>query len=127
MTERAIKTNLPISNVQDSAESTKLFFDYYGQQPLEFLATEVNATTAFFETRGFDNDAAVVSAAVILKQAKIDEVNVFKLLDQLKTFTGTQINILVGEILNNNRTSTSTLGFKTGEVVKANQTRNIAA
>jgi len=68
-----------------------------------------------------------VSAAVILKQAKIDSVNVFTLLDQLKKFNGMQINLLVGEILNNNRTNTSTLGFKTGEVVKLSQTRNIAA
>jgi hypothetical protein len=64
---------------------------------------------------------------VILKQAKIDSVNVFTLLDQLKKFNGMQINLLVGEILNNNRTNTSTLGFKTGEVVKLSQTRNIAA
>jgi hypothetical protein len=52
---------------------------------------------------------------------------VFTLLDQLKKFNGMQINLLVGEILNNNRTNTSTLGFKTGEVVKLSQTRNIAA
>jgi hypothetical protein len=45
----------------------------------------------------------------------------------MKTLTGTQINILVGEILNNNRTITSTLGFKTSQVVKESQVRNISA
>ena len=127
MSERPIKTNLPLVDARDSAEATKLFFDYYGQTPLEFSANEVDATVSFFQSRGFDADAATVSAAVILKQAKIDSVNVFTLLDQLKKFNGMQINLLVGEILNNNRTNTSTLGFKTGEVVKVSQTRNIAA
>ncbi len=127
MTERTIKTNLPIPNVSDSAEATKLFFDTYGQQPLQFLATEVDAAIGFFESRGFDKDASTVSAAVLLKQAKLDGIPIFSLLDQMKTFNGTQINLLVGEILNNNRTVTSTLGFKTTDVVKQSQIRNIAA
>jgi len=127
MTERTIKTNLPIPNVSHSAEATKLFFDTYGQQPLEFLSAEVDAAIGFFESRGFDKDAGTVSAAVLLKQAKLDGIPIFKLLDQMKTLTGTQINILVGEILNNNRTITSTLGFKTSQVVKESQVRNISA
>jgi hypothetical protein len=127
MTEKTIKTNLPIPNVSDSAEATKLFFDTYGQQPLQFLAAEVDAAIGFFESRGFDKDASNVSAAVLLKQAKLDGIPIFKILDQMKTLNGTQINILVGEILNNNRTVTSTLGFKTTDIVKESQVRNISA
>lgn len=127
MSERDIKTNLPIPDVQDSAEGTKLFFDKYGQVPLEFLATEVDAAIGFFESKGFDKDAANVSAAVLLKQAKLDGIPIFQLLDQLKTLTGTQVNILVGEILNNNRTATSTLGFRTVNVEKSSISRNIGA
>ena len=123
----ALQTNLPPANIQDSAEATKLFFDTYGEQPLEYLATEVDAAVAFFEGRGFASEAAVISAAILLKQAKLDAVPVFKLLDQLKSFSSTQINLLVGEILNNNRPPTSTLGFKTGNITKETQTRNIAA
>jgi hypothetical protein len=43
-------TNLPARIIQDSAAGTKLFFDNYGQEPLEFNATDVNATIAFFRT-----------------------------------------------------------------------------
>jgi hypothetical protein len=119
--------NLPQSIVQDSAAPTKLFFDKYGQQALEFTANEVTASLAFFQSRGFDDDAATLTAQVILKQAKLDAVPVFKILDTLKTFNGVQISALVAEILNNNRNSTSTLGYKVVSVEKQNQTRNIYA
>jgi hypothetical protein len=120
-------TNLPTPIKQDSAEGTKLFFDSYGQAPLEFLATEIDAATAFFESRGFDTDAALLTATTILKQSKSEGVPVFKVLDTLKLFDGLQISALVAEILNNDRKSTSTLGYKLANVDAAIQTRNIAA
>lgn len=119
-------TNLPVKDNQDSGAITKLFFDTYGQEPLEFSAVEVDATTTFFQRRGFENDAAIVVTATLLKQAKLDNVPVFEVLDSLKEFDGTSLSTLVGEILNNNRVPTSTLGFRTTPV-RPNQTRNIAA
>lgn len=120
-------TNLPIQINEDSAASTKLFFDVYGQLPLEFTANEIEAAIAFFQEKGFDRDAAIVTAAALLKQAKLDETPVFKILDTLKKLNGVEISALVGEILNNNRRSTSTLGYRAVPVLKANQVRNIAA
>jgi hypothetical protein len=119
-------TNLPASNIEDSAAGTRLFFDSYGQDPLEFNANDVSATIGFFESKGFDSDAALVVSTVLLKQAKIDDTPIFRLLDTLKGFNSLQLSQLVGEVLNNNRTSTSTLGFRT-ENVSATQTRNISA
>jgi hypothetical protein len=119
-------TNLPQNIREDSAAGTKLFFDSYGQDPLEFNANDVSATIGFFESKGFDNDAALVVSTVLLKQAKIDDTPIFKILDTLKDFNGLQLSQLVGEILNNNRTPTSTLGFRTSGV-NPNQTRNISA
>jgi hypothetical protein len=119
-------TNLPARSIEDSAAGTRLFFDSYGQDPLEFNANDVSATIGFFESKGFDNDAALVVSTVLLKQAKIDDAPIFQLLDTLKGFTSLQLSQLVGEVLNNNRTSTSTLGFRT-ENVSATQTRNISA
>jgi hypothetical protein len=119
-------TNLPARSIEDSAAGTRLFFDSYGQDPLEFNANDVSATIGFFESKGFDNDAALVVSTVLLKQAKIDDAPIFQLLDTLKGFTNLQLSQLVGEVLNNNRTSTSTLGFRT-ENVSATQTRNISA
>jgi hypothetical protein len=121
-----MSTNLPPVEYQDSAAATKLFFDTYGQIPLEFSANEVEAAVGFFQSKGFDKDASVVTAASLLKQAKLDGTPVFKIIDTLKTLTGLQISALVGEILNNNRPATSTLGFRLVAVNKESQIRNIA-
>lgn len=118
-------TNLPIQQIEDSAAGTKLFFDSYGQEPLEFNANDVAATTSFFEKRGFDKDAAQVVSTTILKQAKLDNTPIFKILDTLKGLDNITVSSIVGEILNNNRVSTSTLGFRTTPVIPY-QIRNIA-
>lgn len=119
------KTNLPWTTPVDSALGTRLYFDQYGQAPLEFSANDVDAVVGFFKGKGFGDEAAQTTSMVLLKQAKIDNMPVFKLLDTLKAFEGLQLSALVGEILNNNRANTSTLGFKMAAVDKANQTRNI--
>ena len=120
-------TNLPPqTTINDSAAGTKLFFDNYGQIALEFSANDVSAATAFFQKRGFETDAALVVATVVLKQAKLDNIPVHQLLDTLGKAKDLNLSQLVGEIMNNNRTPTSTLGFRT-ENVKVYQTRNIAA
>jgi len=119
------KTNLPYTVPNDSAAGTKLYFDQYGQVPLEFAGSEVDAVIGFFKSKGFGDQAAQTTGMVLLKQAKIDNMQVFKLLDTLKNFEGLQLSTLVGEILNNNRSNSSTLGFKVVSVDKYNQTRNI--
>lgn len=119
-------TNLPQPTRQDSAEFTKLFFDTYGQAPLEFNAVDVDATINFFIKRGFAEDAALSVSTVILKQAKLDGISVTQILDSLTGFEEIQISALVSEILNNNRVPTSILGFKT-TVDNRNIIRNILA
>ena len=120
-----MSTNLPPSSTSDSADATKLFFDSYGQAPLEFSTADVDATITFFETRGFDKDAATITAVTILKQAKLENQPIFQILDTLKGFTSIQLSSLVGEILNNNRPSTSTLGFRVTSASKEALSRNI--
>lgn len=106
------KTNLPAKQINDSAARTKLFFDTYGETPLEFNAIDVDSTIAFFEKRGFSDDASQVLATSILKQAKLEAISVQSVLDNIKNFDETQIGALVSEILNNNRPATSTLGYR---------------
>ena len=106
------KTNLPERQINDSAARTKVFFDTYGKTPLEFNATEVDATIGFFEGRGFSQEAAQSISMSVLKQAKLDNVNIFSILDDLKKLDELQISGLVSEILNNNRPPTSTLGYR---------------
>jgi hypothetical protein len=122
-----MNTNLPPRVVEDSASATKLFFDEYGQAPLEFSANDVEAAIGFFQGQGFDRDAAEITAMVVLRQAKFENIPAFQLIDQLKGLDGMKLSALVGEILNNNRPSSSALGFRMGKVDDELKTRNIAA
>ena len=123
-----MRTNLPpIESGTDSAAKTKLFFDEYGQAPLEFSANDVEAAIGFFMTNGFDRDAAEITASVVLRQAKFENMPVFQLIDQLKVMDGVKLSALVGEILNNNRPSSSALGYKADNSDDQFKTRNIAA
>lgn len=117
--------NLPPVEKIDSAAGTKLFFDSYGQQPLEFSANEVNATIGFFLDKGFEDDAAKVTAATLLRQAKIDGVKIFEILDEFKELDGLELSSVIAQILNRYRLNTSTLGYRSVTVAKPNQTRNI--
>lgn len=119
-------TNLPPKIIEDSAAGTKLFFDSYGEVPMEFSANDVTLAVSFFESAGFDSDAANTVAMTLLRQAKIDSTPIGQILDSLKGFPTMALSQLVGEILNNNRVPTSILGFRTTDV-KPNQIRNIAA
>lgn len=117
--------NLPPVEKIDSAAGTKLFFDSYGQQPLEFSANEVNATIGFFLDKGFEDDAAKVTAATLLRQAKIDGVKIFEILDEFRELDGLELSSVIAQILNRYRLNTSTLGYRSVTVAKPNQTRNI--
>ena len=64
-------------------------------------------------------------STVLLKQAKIDNVPIYSLLDSLNQFDGIGLSQVVGEVLNNNRSPTSILGFRTSAVTSV-QARNIA-
>lgn len=119
-------TNLPAVQVEDSGAGTKLFFNNYGEEPLEFNANDVNSTVSFFENKGFEKDAALVVSTVLLRQAKLDGTPIYQILQGLAQFDGLGLSQVVGEILNNNRTPTSTLGFRTPNV-KVTQSRNIVA
>ena len=118
------KTNLPEKQIQDSAARTKLFFDTYGKEPLEFNATEVDASIQFFIKKGFSEDAARITALALLKQAKIEGISVFGVLDQLGNLDTADVSALVSEILNNNRPATSTLGYRQ-QISTVSKQRNV--
>jgi len=123
-----MRTNLPpIESNTDSAAKTKLFFDEYGQAPLEFSANDVESAIGFFMNNGFDRDAAEITSAVVLRQAKLESIPVFQLIDQLKTLDGVKLSAMVAEILNNNRPSSSALGYKAANSDDQFKIRNIAA
>lgn len=119
-------TNLPVPSVQDSADATKLFFNNYGKPVLEFSSDEVASAIAFFQSRDFSQEAAVSTAAALLTQSRVEEVSVFKIIDTLGKADDLQLSAIVAEILNNNRKSISTLGYRITNITKDEAIRNIA-
>lgn len=120
-----LQIDLPSVTKQDSGAATRLFFDTYGIKPLEFSANEVEVAVGFFKNKGFEAEAALTTGVTILRQAKIDGVPVFQIIDTLKDLNGVQLSGVVSQILNKYRSNSSTLGFRVLNVVKINQTRNI--
>lgn len=98
-----------------SQELTKKFFDNYYNKEISYNASEVDAVIGYFLKRGFDKVAAVNTASILLQQAEIDGITVFKLIDTLKGVTDVQLSNIVAQILNLNRSKVSTLGYRVPE------------
>lgn len=118
-------SNLPNSPASDSAAEVKEFFDQYYSKSISFPSNDVDAVVAFFQKRNFEKQAAQSVASVLLTQAKIDEVNVFELLDTLQGLTKIQLSKIVATILNYNRQKVSTIGFKSSTESEKIEKRNI--
>jgi len=119
-------TNIPSQKFTNSDQFVKKFFDRYYDKALEFPSNDVNAVVGYFEKRGFESSSANSVATVLLQQAKIDGVKIFKLLDTLNGLQDVQLSALVTEILNYSRTKTSTLGFRIEQETNYIEARNIA-
>ena len=120
------QTNLPVTPAKKGSDSdVKNFFNQYFTEKLSFPSNDVDAVIGFFESRDFERTAAISVATALLEQAKIDDVKVFKLLDTLKGLDNVQLSVVVGEVLNFNRSKTSTLGFKRDSNVSKLEQRNV--
>jgi|Laugresbdmm110sn_1035088.scaffolds.fasta_scaffold06105_4 hypothetical protein len=117
--------NLPPVDATDSSQEVKSFFDKYFRHQITFPSNQIDAVVGFFLKRGFDEEAARSTGIVILNQARLDDVNVFKLLDTLKGLADAQLSSVVTEVLNAYRERTSTLGYKITTVEETTESRNI--
>lgn len=97
----------------DSADKTKLFFNRYFSKEISYPSNQVDAVVGFFGKRGFDTQASISVASILLQQAKIDQVNVFTLLETLEGLDKVKLSNLVAAVLNANRSKISKLGYKT--------------
>jgi hypothetical protein len=119
------KLNLPSQQANDSADEVKEFYDEYYTKPLSFPSNQIDAIVGFFESRNFDRSAAIAVAGVLLKQAKLDQVNVFELIDTLKGLQEVQLSTIVTEVMNASRDRVSTIGFKIDNTIEQIESRNI--
>ena len=119
-------TNLPKEKpVPRSNEDVREFFDKYFVKKVSYPSNEIDAVVGFFENRGFDRTASIAVATVLLQQAKIDEVNIFSLIDTLKGLSDVQLSAVVTETLNYSRPKTSSLGYRRPSSTDPFEKRNI--
>ena len=121
----SLNTNLPPSQNSDSSDEVKNFFDKFFTHEITFPAAQIDAVVGFFLKRGFDDEAARSTGIVLLNQARLDNVNVFELIDTLKGLTDVQLAKVVTEVLNSYREQTSTLGYKVMSLAETYESRNI--
>jgi len=118
-------TDPSINKLPDSATEVKEFFDKYFAKKISVTSNQVDSVVGFFSKRGFDSNSAVAVATVLLQQAKIDNVNIFKVLDTLQGLNEVQLSALVATILNTNRSKTSSIGYKIQNTAVTSEKRNI--
>jgi hypothetical protein len=119
-------SNLPIQPLtKRSDREVNLYFDRYFTKPINVSSNDLDSVVAFFESRNFDTSAATSVAVVLLQQAKLDNIKVFRLLETLKGLKDLQLSVVVAEVLNYNRKRTSTLGFKREITADKAERRNI--
>lgn len=119
-------SSLPINlNPSDSSEEVRSFFDKYFSHQITFPVSQIDAVIGFFLKRGFSEESAKGTSIVLLNQSKIDNINVFKLLDTLAGLSELQLSKVVTEVLNANRERTSILGYQLINVEETLESRNI--
>jgi hypothetical protein len=117
--------NLPTQSNTDSSTEVKSFFDKYFRHQVTFPSNQIDAVVGFFMKRGFDDESARSTGIVLLNQSRIDNINVFQLIDTLKGLTDAQLSGVVTQVLNSYREKTSTLGFKILTIEQTAESRNI--
>ena len=120
-----MSSNLPLASASDSSTEVKQFFDKFFVHQVSFPAAEIDAVVTFFLKHGFDTESARSTSIVLLNQAREDNVNVFQLIDTLKTLTDVQLSQVVAQILNTYREKISLLGYRIAPLVDTYEIRNI--
>ena len=117
-------TNIP-TTITDSSQYVKNFFDNQFVHQVSFPSNQIDATVGFFLKRDFDLESARSTAIVILNQSRIDGVDVFQLLDTMKSLTDVQLSQIVAQVLNSSRQKTSLLGYRIENIENVYEARNI--
>lgn len=120
----SIQTSLPPKE-KKSEQRVVEFFDNYFTKPIQVSANDYDAVVGFFSKRNFDKVAAASVGQALLTQAKIDNVNVFELVDTLKGLSEVQLSKVVAQVLNFQRNKSSTIGFKISPTFEYGERRNV--
>lgn len=113
-------TYIDQSTSDDQIVKTKKYFDNYEKVLVSYPSNQVDAVIGFFTSRGFELTSAQSVASVLLRQSKVDRINVMELIDKIKNFDKVRLNDLVAAILNANRDKRTIIGFKDNTVNEKN-------
>jgi hypothetical protein len=120
-----MSTNLPLPQSSNTTVDVKQFFNKYYTNQISFPSNQIDAVVGFFLKNGFDPESARSTSIVLLNQANEDNVNVFELIDTLKTLSDVQLSQVVAQILNAYREKTSVLGYRIETYYDEYESRNI--
>ena len=122
-----ITTNLPIEPLQslDNSKKTLRIFGDYFDKSVTVDSAEYDAMIAFFTGKDYDQQSAETISYVIARQAKIDQVSGFSIIDQLTNTDPQELTDIVAEILNLYRFKSSLIGKKTTNETPDVISRNI--
>jgi hypothetical protein len=121
-----MNTNLPSETTTgNAAVDVKQFFDKFYVNKISFPADEIDAVVGFFLKNGFDIESARSTSIVLLNQARVDNINVFQLVDSLKVLTDVELSQVVAQVLNAYREKISLLGYRIAPLVNTYEARNI--
>tara|TARA_A100001011_G_C13912171_1_gene675539 strand:+ start:209 stop:583 length:375 start_codon:yes stop_codon:yes gene_type:complete len=117
-------SNLPKKEDDNFSNTTKLLKDQ-NVQDFEFNVDHYDTAIAFFVKKGFERQPAEQLAYIILRQAKIDEVNPREVLDKLGNASPLELSEVTQMILNSTRYKSSRLGSRLQKTAKSFVSRNI--
>lgn len=113
------------NNTDNTSEEMKKILDKFYVQEIAFPSNQIDAVIGYFLKRGYNDQAAKSISIYLLNQARIDNVNVFQLIDKLKQLSNEQLNIMMVEVTNTYRNKTSVLGYKVDKTENTTESRNI--
>ena len=109
-------SNLP-SAEEDKLKQTIKTLTHEDEGTFEFNVGDYDTAIAFFVKRGFERASAEQLAYIILRQAKIDDVNPQQVIEKLGNANPVELSEVTQMILNSTRYKSSRLGTR--------QTKNI--
>ena len=110
---------------QATSDISQKFFNGQNNNQIAYRAEDVDTAIGFFLKRGFDRVAATNTALVLLQQASVDKVPIFKLLDTLTGVNDVQLSYVVAQVLNLNRSKCSVVGYRISPQTNRFDQRNI--
>ena len=118
-------TNLPPKDKDILEKTIDKLKDTDFQKEYEFNVGEYDSTIAFFVKRGFERASAEQLAYIILRQAKIDDVNPQEVVEKLGNTSPVELSEVTQMILNSTRFKSSRLGTRQNKETKSIVSRNI--